>query len=348
MEVRLLTSPAELGVYNAWVKSHPEGSLWQSLEWKRFQEALGRDVRIYAAMENDQIAASALVVIDRTSFGLSTWEIPRGPLMSEKLKVKSEKLLEQIMQDAKKERCLSLYLSPSTDQFFTFHFSLFTASGRHVYPEATRVIDLTLNDDALLAQMKPKGRYNIRLAEKHGVRVEASPDIDAFSALMKETADRDGFRPSGARTYLRFLEQLPQSFLLLAFQPPENNEKRPAEGLKDSAKSGEPQRPVAGLLGVIWGSTGIYYYGGSSKAHRELMAPYLLQWEAIRYCRDHGCTSYDLFGIAPEGTPDHPWASVSEFKAKFGGNVLTHPPEQEIILRPLTKALLTLKRRILG
>ena len=92
MEIRLLTSTGDLRKYDAWLRAHPEGSLWQSLQWKQFQEALGRTVRIYAAMEADQIAASALVVMDATSFGLRTWEIPYGPLGSEKLKVKNEKL----------------------------------------------------------------------------------------------------------------------------------------------------------------------------------------------------------------------------------------------------------------
>lgn len=328
MEIRLLTSSEDLRAYDSWVRAHPEGSLWQSLEWKTYQEALGRNVKIYATMEGQEIVASALVVIDRTSFGLSTWEVPRGPLLSEKIKEKREKLLEKIIEDAKKEHCLSLYLSPPTTDFFSVHFSLFS-SNRLVMPTATRLINLNLSEDELLAQMKPKGRYNIKLAEKHGVRIVQSDDVTAYAALAKQTWKRDDFR--GPKSgYTHFLKDLPGSFLLLA---------SPAD---------RPDEPVAGLLGAIWRSTGLYYYGASSDHHRELMAPYLLQWEAMKLCKARGCPSYDLFGIAPEGVMNHPWAGVSDFKTKFGGTVMSYPPEQEITLRPRMKSLLKIKRKIFG
>lgn len=333
METRLLTSPEDLQLYGSWVTPHPEGSLWQSPEWKTYQEALGRQVRIYAAMDGDRIVASALVVIDRTSFGLSTWEIPRGPLTMTDGELRMTNLLERIINDARNDRALSVFLSPT----HTIPHSSFVIrhSERLVMPEATRIIDLTLSEEDLLTQMKPKGRYNIRLAEKHGVRVVQSDDVGAYARLAKETWARDGFR--GPRLgYERFLKDVPGSFLLLAFPPSSPSPSLPSP------------RPIAGLLGVTWGTHGIYYYGASGNAHRELMAPYLLQWEAIKRCKARGCTSYDLFGIAPEGQPDHPWAGVSDFKAKFGGSVINYPREQEVILRPTAKRLLAIKRKILG
>ena len=342
MIVRILTSPDDLHRYEAWVKTHPEGSLWQSLEWKRFQEALGRSVRIYAMMDDQQIAASALVVIDRTSFGLSTWEVPRGPLArmeNGEWRMENEDIAQKIIGDAKPTRCMSVCISPPRP--FSILNSQFSISRRFVMPEATRILDLTLSDNDLLAQMKPKGRYNIRLAGKHGVRVVASRDVQAFARLADETARRDGFRGHSESFYERFLTCLPGAFLLLAYGPKEAG-----------------RIEVAGLLGVMCGTRGIYYYGASGNDHRELMAPYLLQWEAMRYCRENGCTAYDLFGITPpvvvvgarHALPlqRHPWASVSEFKAKFGGKVVTYPPEQEVTLRPVTKTLIQWKRKILG
>ncbi|MSR86613.1 peptidoglycan bridge formation glycyltransferase FemA/FemB family protein [Candidatus Peribacteria bacterium] len=332
MDIRCLTSPEDLHAYDQWIKTHPEGSLWQSLEWSQFQKALQREVRIYAQMDAEQIMASALVVIDRTSLGLSTWEIPRGPLMITDYGLRITDFIERIIADAKENGALTIHFSPHLP--FRNPKSEIRNSGRFVMPEATRILDLTLNDEALLAQMKPKGRYNIRLAEKHGIDVEQSDDTEAYARLGEETARRDSFRGHKAAFYEHFLRGLPGSFLMLAMTAQKTH--------------------VAGLLGVVWGTQATYYYGASSNAHRELMAPYLLQWEAIKYCRSHGCTSYDLFGIAPqaETSPSplkkHPWASVSEFKAKFGGSVITYPPEQEIILRPVTKTLLRMKRKLLG
>lgn len=352
MDVRLLTSSDDLRQYDFWVRSHPAGSLWQSLEWKTYQESLGREVRLYAAEEDGKIVVSALVVIDRTRFGLSMWEIPRGPLGSEKWKVESGKLVNEIIDDAKRARAVSLYVSPPSNELSTFNFlprlpfrsprakegakSRGQLSTRLVYPEATRIIDLTLSEDDLLAQMKPKGRYNIRLAEKRGVKIVQSDDVESYAALAGQTCERDGFRGPGKRGYECFLKNLPGSFLLLAYAPP------------SSPSSAALSAPVAGLLGVIWGSTGLYYYGASSHSRKELMAPYLLQWETMRYCKARGCARYDLFGIAPDGRPDHPWSGISDFKTKFGGTVEAYPPEQELVLRPAMKNLLKLKRKILG
>ncbi|NOS68060.1 MAG: peptidoglycan bridge formation glycyltransferase FemA/FemB family protein [Candidatus Peribacteraceae bacterium] len=337
MEIRLLTDPEDLKRYGEWIRTHPEGSLWQSPEWKTYQESLGRQVRIYAAMEGAEIRASALVVIDHTTFGLTTWEIPRGPLgiiENGKLRIENKNFLEKIIRDAKDDRCLSIYCSPVHP--FSILNSQFSISRRLVMPEATRIIDLTLSEEDLLAQMKPKGRYNIRLAEKHGVRVMPSSDVQAFARLAEETARRDGFRGHSAAFYERFLTCLPGAFLLFAL-PPEIV--IPSSSLRSSERI-----EGAGLLGVIWGKTGIYYYGASSHAQKELMAPYLLQWSAMKHCKAHGCTSYDLFGIAPEGAVDHPWSGVSDFKVKFGGSVVNYPPEQEIALRPFLKYLLKIKR----
>ncbi len=178
--------------------------------------------------------------------------------------------------------------------------------------------------------MRQKGRYNIRLAEKHGVTVEQSADVGAYAKLAAETAARDGFKAPGARQFEYFLKALPGSFLLLAYAPTD-------------------PLPIAGLLGVAWGKTGIYYYGASRDAHRELMAPYLLQWEAMRLCRNLGCEHYDLLGVAPPEAPEnHPWQGISAFKGKFGGVMTVLPPEHTWTIRPFLAAGLALKRRFLG
>ncbi|MDZ4216756.1 MAG: peptidoglycan bridge formation glycyltransferase FemA/FemB family protein, partial [Candidatus Gracilibacteria bacterium] len=79
----------------------------------------------------------------------------------------------------------------------------------------------------------------------------------------------------------------------------------------------------------------IYYYGASSNANRELMAPYLLQWRAIQEAKIRGCGTYDFLGIAPEdATKNHPWKGITEFKQKFGGSVLQYPQARDIIHRP--------------
>jgi lipid II:glycine glycyltransferase (peptidoglycan interpeptide bridge formation enzyme) len=329
-----MQTPAELQQYDDWVRSHPKGTLWQSLAWKQYQEALNKEVRIYAEKEGKRFISSALVVIDRTSFGLSTWEIPRGPLYEELVVrgQRSEELLEIIKDDAKADKCYALYLSPS-QKLTTDHYAL-APSNRHQHPEATRIIDLTLSEEEILAQMKPKGRYNIRVAEKNGVQISESNDLDSFFALIEETAKRDRFRHPSKAHYHAFLEHLPGAFLLIATSPQSS-----------ALSTAKGPIPISGLLGVIWGSQAIYYYGASSYAHRAKMAPYLLQWEAMRLCKTKGCSTYDLLGVAPPNAPrTHPWYGITEFKEKFGGSVVTYPPEQQSILRPGMWRLLQWKR----
>ncbi len=321
MAIRLLTSEHDLQAYGRWIQSHAQNALWQSLAWGDYQKALGRDVRIYGVIDGEAITGGALVVIDRTTGGLCTWDIPRGPIGQH-----GNELLDAITADAKAAGALALFASP----LLPLSLSGSLPSPRHEQPDATRILDLTLDDNALLAQMKPKGRYNIGVAQRYALEVRESHDVDAFYALLQKTSERDAFGIGSKSRYKAFLERVPGAFLLLCYHT-----------------SFSDTEPIAGFLGVIHGSTGIYYYGASSYEHRQLMAPYLLQWEAIRRCRAAGCTSYDLLGVAPPDAGDsHPWAGVSTFKEKFGGTVVTYPHEQQLILRPWLWRALQVKRRL--
>ena len=331
MPVHLLTSPADLDRYEVWLKDSGLGNLWQSLEHKAYLEALGTEVRIYTSEDNGHpvdrslsaggIRASALVMIDRTTGGYSTWDIPRGPLGD------GTELLERIIDDAKKDKCLALYFSP-IKPIVGCRLSV-VGSPRHIHCEATRIIDLTKSEEDILSQMKQKGRYNIKVAKKSGVTVKESTDIDAFYDLVQHTGKRDGFVSLSKKKYQAFLDHLPGSFLLLAYD--------------------KQTEPIAGVLSVIWGKRLIYYYGASNHAQRAKMAPYLLQWESMCIGKAKGCTEYDLLGIAPENAnPDHPWTGISSFKEKFGGEVVTYPKEKMIVLKPMMYHLLRMKRAILG
>lgn len=322
MDIRVLTSADDLATWASFVEKSPQGSLWQSKEWKAYQETLGRHTRVYGAFSGHDMAACALVTIDRTAGNLATWEIPRGPIGEG-----AAELATRVANDAKTEKALILRLSPAAP----LPLDGFGPSDGHSQPEATRILDLTLDDDALLAQMKPKGRYNIRLAQRHDIEARDG-DVGAFHALLKRTGARDGFGIHPERHYRAFLEHVPGAFLLLAYHP----------------RTSETE-PVAGLLGVVWGTTGIYYYGASDERHRALMAPYVLQWEAMHRCKAAGATRYDLLGVAPEGSDEkHAWAGITNFKEKFGGTLISYPQERQRVLRPLAWNTLKLKRRILG
>lgn len=320
---RLLTSAQELARHDAWVSAHAHGSLWQSAAWRKYQAALGRQTYVYVIEQGDAILAAASIIVDTTVGGFSVWECPRGPLWSDERAL--QQLLDTLEIHAKQQRCLKLLLSPPVQ--LPALCPKLRVSGRHVHPEATLLLDLTTSEDELLSQMHPKGRYNIRVAEKQGVNVVQSSDIDTFYNLITSTSQRDGFKIHQKSHYTRFLESLDSAFLLIAMHA---------------------EKPIAGLLGVTWKTTGMYYYGASAYEHRALMAPYALQWAAMRHCKASGCTRYDLLGIdAPEAVPTA-WKGITDFKRKFGGTLNTYPPEQQLLLKPVMNAVIELKRKIVG
>lgn len=176
-------------------------------------------------------------------------------------------------------------------------------------PEFTSIIDITKTEEDILKNMKPKGRYNIKVAEKHGIIVkqfnEKSPAaaletaLEHYFQLAQTTTTRNKFSGHTKAFYASFLDSLDgKAVLYLAYY--EN-------------------KPVAGIILVYDGDTAIYYYGASDNAYRKYMAPYAIHLEAIRDAKNHNCSRYDLFGIAPPGDEKHSWRGITMFKEKFGG-----------------------------
>ncbi|MCW5803877.1 MAG: peptidoglycan bridge formation glycyltransferase FemA/FemB family protein [Deltaproteobacteria bacterium] len=173
----------------------------------------------------------------------------------------------------------------------------------------TIILDLTDDDDRLLAAMKPKTRYNIRLAARHDIHVEiAGADrLPEFYALYRATARRNGFAAHGLPHFAAMfstprttLDELALVLLLASYR----------------------REVIAAAILSLCRDRATYLFGASSDHHRERMAPYGIQWGAIQLARARGCATYDLYGIAPTHHV-HPLAGVRRFKAGFGGR-LTH------------------------
>ncbi|NVB84581.1 MAG: peptidoglycan bridge formation glycyltransferase FemA/FemB family protein [Kofleriaceae bacterium] len=169
-------------------------------------------------------------------------------------------------------------------------------------------IDLNATNDQLLAAMKPKTRYNIRLAARSGIRVElAGADrLHEFYELYRATARRNGFAAQGYEHFAAMfatprtkLDELTVVLLLASYR----------------------REVTAAAIVSLCRDRATYLFGASSDEHRERMASYAIQWTAIRIARSRGCTSYDLYGIAPTHQL-HPLAGVRRFKAGFGGRVV--------------------------
>lgn len=160
-------------------------------------------------------------------------------------------------------------------------FRPFVGEVKYLLEPITRLLDLKKNEEELLSDMKQKGRYNIKLAEKSGCvakRVDATlQNIDIFYTMLQDTTARDGFSGNKKEYYLRLLD----------------GRTHPQEGLYFVYFE---NRVIAAAILTITGNTAIYYYGASvsDTESRKVMAPYLLQWEMIRASKGAGCTIYDF------------------------------------------------------
>ncbi len=310
----------DLNKYITFVDGITRSGVWFYPEWLFFQKASGRaQVGFIFAVENENndILATGMYLIQRSSFKINYAYIPAGLLYKEFNKEIYELILTNIDVIAKEENVLYTQLDSITS-FNKAEREILAGFKRHVFkqklpiPAWTNILNLKLSEEELLNQMKPKGRYNIKLAQKKGVEIYrgSENDIDLFYQMLTDTASRDKFRLNPKEYYLSMLKNIPNSVLLFA----------------------KHESDV--LCGGIFSYTknqGLYYYGASSNIKRNLMAPYLLQWEAIKIAKEKNCLFYDFLGIADPDNSKDQLLSVTDFKLKFGGDVVRFQDPYHII-----------------
>ncbi len=130
-----------------------------------------------------------------------------------------------------------------------------------IQPSDTLILDVSGSEEALLAGMHPKTRYNIMVGERKGVRIQRERAIrlgDELWDILEATADRGGFHLH-PRTYYHALLSLCDLWV----------------ARKDHL-------PLAVALTIDFAGTRTYLHGGSTTAHRDLMAPSTLHWAIIK------------------------------------------------------------------
>lgn len=300
--------------WNDFVVSNSPESFLQSFEWGEFQQAAGRKVHRFAAEEDGHIRAVALAIEHALPFGLRYWYIPRGPVVEKGLGgARGKEMLDYFISGLKRAArnggTVFIRMDPAIEKEAINDFLMIGAKHApgSVQPKDTLVLDIDKSEEDILAQMKQKTRYNIRLAEKKGVEVRVSggsrEDLDAFWGLIEETSERDGIVSHGREHYDRMLSTLSaddgalRSRLYLARH----------EG-----------KPVAANIVLLFGEYAVYLHGASSNEMRNLMAPYLLQWRQIQDAKRSGCRIYDFWGITIDNERPR-WAGITRFKQGFGG-----------------------------
>jgi lipid II:glycine glycyltransferase (peptidoglycan interpeptide bridge formation enzyme) len=273
-----------------------------------------------------------LLLFRRLPLGLSLAYVPRGPQTLGTDPAAATTLLARLDDAARRRRAVLLKVEPDLPDLPAHAQTLaglgFRPSPQTVQPRRSIVLDVAGTEDDVLARMKQKTRYNLRLAGKKGVttRPAATPaDLAAFTDLMRLTGERDRFgvhAPAYYRAAFELFHPLGQCALILA-----EWEGRLLAGVMAFALPAPGLRPGAAQVGGrAW-----YFYGASSDQERQRMAPYLAQWEAIRWARAQGARWYDLWGVPDEDEPaleaqfesrqDGLWG-VYRFKRGWGGQLV--------------------------
>jgi len=324
------------------------GHLLQSWPWGELKARFGwRPLRI-AAVEGNQILAAAQVLFRPLPVpGLSTAYLPKGPLMSPSARdgAAGTDLLHALHDACHHHHAISLKAEPdwpeAADARGWLEARGFRASEETVQPRRTVLVKLAASEDDILAQMKSKTRYNIRLAQRKGVTVHqgTADDLPIFHQLLLVTGQRAAFGIHTLAYYTQAWELFSACDAAALFL----------------ARYGD--RTLASIMVLVWGNTAYYMYGGSSDEERQRMPTYLLQWEAMRWAKARGCDTYDLWGI-PDVDENEVGADVAaaeetgalstglgglyRFKRGFGGREVRYVGAYDYVYNRPLYCLLTL------
>jgi lipid II:glycine glycyltransferase (peptidoglycan interpeptide bridge formation enzyme) len=308
--------------WDAFVARHPNGSLLQTTNWARLKNRFGWQSQRVWLRRDGRLVAGAQIMIRSAALGLiRVAYIPHGPLADWDDEEQVAVLLNQIDHAVYGERAGLLKMEPLLWQRAMSQEVWQSICRRQdclpdmdtIQPPRTIIVDLTVPEEEILARMKQKTRYNIRLSARKGVTVRqgAAADLAIFNRLIQATGQRNTFGVHEPRYY-------EQAYRL--FSPDEV-----ALWLAEYEA-----KPLAAIMVFVNGSRAAYLYGASSDEERQRMPTYAVQWAAMRWAKELGCESYDLWGVPdlPEeeleaqfrGRNDGLWG-VYRFKRGFGGEL---------------------------
>jgi peptidoglycan pentaglycine glycine transferase (the first glycine) len=306
-----------LAEWNQYIQSQPSAHLLQTGEWGELKAPFGwKPIRIISEKLGVQI------LFRKLPFGFTVGYIPKANF--------APSLWPEIDPVCKQNRAIFLKLEPDSwegeNPAPITNYSLLNTSPHNIQPPRTIIIDMKSSEEEILARMKQKTRYNIRLAEKKDVTVRPWDDLEAFHKMMLFTGGRDGFGVHSFEYYQR------------------------AYGLLHPKRMGElllaeyQGKPLAALFVARAGNRAYYLYGASTDEERNRMPTYLLQWEAMKWAKAHGCQEYDLWGVPDEeeatleanfeSRHDGLWG-IYRFKRGFGGQLKRAAQAMDRVYSPL-------------
>jgi lipid II:glycine glycyltransferase (peptidoglycan interpeptide bridge formation enzyme) len=278
-----------------------ENNLFQSVFWQSFHESQGN--KCFLINGEDY----GLMVKAQATTKASYLYCPKGPATN---RIKSlESFLLKAIEIGKKNDCLFLRIEPNplmpinANKLGLKEVDSNSVLSRQHSPENTLLLDLEETETELLESMKPKTRYNIRLALKRGIEIRESISTDDLEFFYKLSVGlkKRGYTPFDYLHYYNLFTTLSKEGLAKMFVAEHQNE------------------ILSIMIVTYFGKTATYLHSASSDNKRELKPNHLAMWTAILDAKKRGFKIFDFWGIAPNDDPNHKWAGITSFKKGFGG-----------------------------
>jgi peptidoglycan pentaglycine glycine transferase (the first glycine) len=286
-------------------ENSPVGGFLQSEYWRKFQEKWGRKTHaINISDEDGELVASANIIIHKLPVVGSYFYIPRGPIIE---KSQISNFFDDLLKLGRENNIGWIRIEPNSDQDMKLIQENLPKGAKmkkapvDMQPREILSLDISENEKDILEKTKQKTRYNIRLAEKKGVKIFVSREqrhVDEFCRLVKITAKRDGITSHPENYYRKMFEAIPPEILKLYVAEYEG-------------------KIIAANLILVFGSMATYMHGASDNEYRNVMAPYLLQWQQILDAKKAGCEKYDFGGVKTGNAGGKSWEGITKFKTGF-------------------------------
>lgn len=332
---------ADRRLWNDFVGASACCNVTQSYEWGDLAHHLGCSAVLRVGIVNGvgQLCAAMLVLVMHSPIlNRAYFYAPRGPILDDPDGPALSILLNFLKVEARKHQAFMLKVEPSVPDGDLKWLKALQRRGFRSNPYATHlrhewVLDIRSPEETLLAEMKEKWRYNIRLASRKGVTVrqgKSPADLDTFYRMYEITSVRDQFMINDKAHYqdiLRLFAEENRGVLLLA----------ECEG-----------QTIAGTITVSLGRWSWYLFGASVNEYRERMPNHLLQWTAIQWARSQNCWYYNFRGIPDILVEGEELWGVYVFKRGFGGYPIRFLETYDLVYQPLLyeayRRLLEMKR----
>jgi lipid II:glycine glycyltransferase (peptidoglycan interpeptide bridge formation enzyme) len=317
MDTKIIDSKS---TWENFLSEHPEANFLQSWYWGEFQEALKRKIFRIGVFDKNKLAGVMFAYVEPAKRG-KFLVVPGGPILDWSEEQAFQKAVTELRSIAKQNKCDFVRVRPQLEEG-ELSKKLFESAGfrnapMYLHAELTSELDITPTADEILSNMRKTTRYEIKKAQKIGIKVGSEYSkkyADTFIRLQDETAKRQGFVP------------FPKDFLLKQFDVFIKNNK----ALLYTAEY--KNKVLAQAFIIFYGKEAVYNYGASSLSGRDYPGAYLIQWEAILEAKKRNIPKYNLWGVAPPEATEHRFAGISIFKRGFGGMDVHYLRAQDLVI----------------